>query len=142
MENMKVECMVGQFLKKQAYIDLESPIKVMSRLNSYLIMSEGLKSRKKPWNPEKISNFIGRKTPPVKGKPFEKETGLTYDKDKGTVTFEKEGEKITFKMPHKMERIPSFIVTADDGDQEKTHFSNSLNLGPAYKRDESVTRAI
>ncbi|GKF45707.1 hypothetical protein Tco_0135509 [Tanacetum coccineum] len=58
MDNIKIECMVGQFLKKQAYIDLESPINVMSRLNYYWIMSEGSKSRKKPSNPEKISNFV------------------------------------------------------------------------------------
>ncbi|GJT74550.1 hypothetical protein Tco_1041275 [Tanacetum coccineum] len=41
-----------------------------------------------------------------------------------------------------MERIPSFIITGDDGDQEKTHYSNNLNLGPAYRRNESVTMAI
>ncbi|GJU35114.1 DNA-directed DNA polymerase [Tanacetum coccineum] len=30
----------------------------------------------------------------------------------------------------------------DDSDQEKTHYSDSLNLGLAYRRDESVTKAI
>ncbi|GKD48372.1 hypothetical protein Tco_1277348, partial [Tanacetum coccineum] len=130
-------------------------------------MSEGLKSRRKSSNPEKISNCVGR----VKGlkvfvgnftyecdfvmledttsvidhylggmvlrKPFVKETGLVYDKDKGTVMFEKEGEKIIFNMPHKMEmfkhidkdilkmdNIPSFIITDDDGEQEKTSYSD------------------
>ncbi|GJX06746.1 hypothetical protein Tco_0194678 [Tanacetum coccineum] len=91
----------------------------------------------------------------VLGRPFVKETGLVYDKDERTVTFEKEGEKIIFKMPHKMEmfkhidknilktnNIPSFIMTGDDGNQKNTHYSDSLNLGPAYRRDESVTRAI
>ncbi|GJZ40691.1 hypothetical protein Tco_0587577 [Tanacetum coccineum] len=88
-------------------------------------------------------------------KPFVKETGLVYDKDKGTVMFEKEGEKIIFNMPHKMEmfkhidkdilkmdNIPSFIITDDDGEQEKTSYSDSLNLGPAYRRDESVTKCF
>ncbi|GJZ13886.1 hypothetical protein Tco_0549116 [Tanacetum coccineum] len=113
MDNIKIECMVGQFLKKQAYIDLESPINVMSRLNYYWIMSEGLKSRKKPSNPKKIAIFIGRVKGlkvfvgnftyecdfvvlenttsvidhylggMVLGKPFVKETGLVYDKDDG-----------------------------------------------------------
>ncbi|GKC48250.1 hypothetical protein Tco_1065972 [Tanacetum coccineum] len=66
-------------------------------------------------------------------KPFVKENGLVYDKDEGTITFEKEEENITFKMPRKIERfkhfdkdilkkdnIPSFIITGDDGDLEKT----------------------
>ncbi|GJS78752.1 hypothetical protein Tco_0728633 [Tanacetum coccineum] len=79
----------------------------MSRLNYHWIMSEGLKSRRKSSNPEKVRNFIGR----VKGlkvfvgKPFVKESGHIYDNDEGTVTFEKDKERITFKMPHKMERF-------------------------------------
>ncbi|GJS14968.1 protein kinase-like domain, concanavalin A-like lectin/glucanase domain protein [Tanacetum coccineum] len=127
--------MVGEFLKKQTYIDLESPINVMSRLNYYWIMSEGLKSRKKASNPKKIINFIGRVKGlkvfvgnftyecdfvmledtssvidpylrgMVLGKPFVKETRLVYDKDEGTIMFEKEEENITFKMPYKMERF-------------------------------------
>ncbi|GJV55316.1 hypothetical protein Tco_1456321 [Tanacetum coccineum] len=60
LNNIKISCMVGHFLKEQAYIDLDSPINVMSRLNYYWIMSEGLKSRRKPSNPKKISNFVGR----------------------------------------------------------------------------------
>ncbi|GKA21674.1 protein kinase-like domain, concanavalin A-like lectin/glucanase domain protein [Tanacetum coccineum] len=114
-------------------------------------------------NPEKISNFVGRVKglkvfvgnftyecdfvmledtssviDPylggiVLGKPFMKETGLVYNKDEGTIMFEKEEENITFKMPRKIERfkhidkdilkkdnIPSFIITGDDGDLEKT----------------------
>ncbi|GKA93569.1 hypothetical protein Tco_0815555 [Tanacetum coccineum] len=157
----------------------------MSMLNYYWIMNEGLKSRKKLSNLEKISNFVGR----VKGlkvfvgnctyecdfvvvedttsvidhylggmvlrKPFVKESGLIYDKYEGTITFEKDKERITFKMPHKMERfkhidkeilktdnIPSFIITSDDSDQEKTYYSDNLNLRPAYRQDKSVTKAI
>ncbi|GJY92196.1 hypothetical protein Tco_0507978, partial [Tanacetum coccineum] len=86
---------------------------------------------------------------------FVKESGLIYDKDEGTVTFEKDKERITFKMPHKMERfkhidkgilktdyIPPFIITGDDGDQEKTHYSDSLNLRHVYRWDENITKAI
>nr|GEV17391.1 ribonuclease H-like domain-containing protein [Tanacetum cinerariifolium] len=46
--------------KHQAYIDLESPINIMSRLNYCWITSEGLKSKRKPSNLEKICNFVGR----------------------------------------------------------------------------------
>ncbi|GJW54985.1 protein kinase-like domain, concanavalin A-like lectin/glucanase domain protein [Tanacetum coccineum] len=122
-------------------------------------MSEGLKSKRKPSNPEKISNFVGRVKGlkvfvgnftyecnfvvledttsvidhylggMILGKTFVKETGLVYDKDEGTITSERDKEKITFKMPHKMGRfkhidkdilktdnIPPFIITRDDGD--------------------------
>ncbi|GKE86487.1 protein kinase-like domain, concanavalin A-like lectin/glucanase domain protein [Tanacetum coccineum] len=99
------------------------------------IMSEGLNSRRKPSNPEKISNSVGRVKglkvflgnftyecdfvvledttsvighylgSMVLGKPFVEASGLVYDKGKGTITFGKDNERITFKMPHKMERF-------------------------------------
>ncbi|GJS39363.1 hypothetical protein Tco_0564406 [Tanacetum coccineum] len=39
------------------------------------------------------------------GKPFVEATGLVYDKEEGTNTFEKDEEKIMFRMPHKMEML-------------------------------------
>ncbi|GJU14619.1 protein kinase-like domain, concanavalin A-like lectin/glucanase domain protein [Tanacetum coccineum] len=110
---------------KQAYIDLESLINVIFKLHCKCIMSKGLESRKKPSNPMKISNFVGRVRglkvfignftyeydfvvledttsiidhylgEVVFGKPFIRETGLVYDKENGTVMFEKDNEKIT-----------------------------------------------
>nr|GEY96584.1 MAK10-like protein [Tanacetum cinerariifolium] len=91
----------------------------------------------------------------VLGKPFTKETGLICDRDEGTITFERDKGKITFKIPHKMERfkridkdilktdnILPFLIIGDDSDQEKTYYLNSLNLGPTYRRDESMTKEI
>ncbi|GJR69446.1 hypothetical protein Tco_0015511 [Tanacetum coccineum] len=91
----------------------------------------------------------------VFGKPFVKKTGLIYDKKEGTVAFEDNNEKLIFKMPHKMEMfknvdftrvstdmIPPFIIGGNDDDIEKTHCSDSLNLGPEYKYDERVCKAI
>nr|GEW63622.1 protein kinase-like domain, concanavalin A-like lectin/glucanase domain protein [Tanacetum cinerariifolium] len=84
------------------------------------------------------------------GKPFVEKIGLIYDKKEGTIEFEVDNEKLIFKMPHKMEmfknvdftgvgadRIPPFIIGGDDNGNEKTHYSDSLNLGPEYKYDES-----
>ncbi|GJV03395.1 MAK10-like protein [Tanacetum coccineum] len=58
--NIKISCMVGHLFMRHAYIDLESPIKIMSRRQYNQIMTYGLISRQKPSNPNKISNFIGR----------------------------------------------------------------------------------
>ncbi|GJR61167.1 hypothetical protein Tco_1503329 [Tanacetum coccineum] len=89
------------------------------------------------------------------GKPFVEATGLVYDREEGTITFEIDKEKIVFKMPHKMEmfkhidftgiktnRIPPFVIESDDDSSEKTHYSDSLDLGSEYKHDENVCRAI
>ncbi|GJY36259.1 hypothetical protein Tco_0421637 [Tanacetum coccineum] len=99
-----------------------------------------------------IDHYLGGM---VLEKPFVKESRLVYEKDEGTVVFEKDNEKITFKMPHKMERfkhidiedlktdnLPPFIIANDDSGQEKTYYLDSLNLGPEYKQDESVTKSI
>ncbi|GKB19920.1 hypothetical protein Tco_0853843 [Tanacetum coccineum] len=154
LNNIKISCMIGHFLKRQAYIDLESPINVMSKLHYHWIMSnftyecdfvvlEDTTSV--------IDHYLGEV---VFGKPFIRTNGLVYDKEKGTIMFEMNNEKITFKMPHKMERfshidfegiktdsIPPFVLE-NDNDHEKTYYSDSLILRPEYKQDESVSKEI
>ncbi|GJW75707.1 protein kinase-like domain, concanavalin A-like lectin/glucanase domain protein [Tanacetum coccineum] len=130
--NIKISCMVGHFFKRHAYIDLESPINIMYRRQYNQIMTYGLRSRQKPSNPNKISNFIGRIRglkifigsfayecdfmiledttsiidhhlgEMVFGRPFIDETGLVYNEEEGTVMFKQGDEKIMFKMPHTM----------------------------------------
>ncbi|GKC11291.1 hypothetical protein Tco_1008073 [Tanacetum coccineum] len=90
-----------------------------------------------------IDHYLGEM---VFGKPFVRESGLVYNKEKGMVMFENDNEKITFKIPHKMERfkhidfkdvktdfVKPFVIEGDDDDHEKTHYSDNLNLGPKYK---------
>ncbi|GJV73655.1 hypothetical protein Tco_1493650 [Tanacetum coccineum] len=90
----------------------------------------------------------------VFGKPFVEETGLVYDHGEGTVTFEKDNEKITFKMPHMMETfnhvdlkdvntesIPPFVLENNDN-RGKAYYSDSLALGSEYKEDESISKEI
>ncbi|GJW06532.1 protein kinase-like domain, concanavalin A-like lectin/glucanase domain protein [Tanacetum coccineum] len=192
LDNIKIQCMIRYFLKEQTYINLESPVNIMFRLYYYWIMSEALKAREKLSNPRKTCNFVGRVRGikvfvgnftyecdfmvledvssvidhyldgMVLGKPFVKQFTLTYDKEEGTVMFEKNDERVTFKMPHKIKRfkdmedlntdnIPPFFV-ASKGDEEKeegyvcrkrmTHYSDCLKLGPEYKRDEGIIKTI
>ncbi|GJW56133.1 MAK10-like protein [Tanacetum coccineum] len=133
LNNIKISCMIVHFFKKHAYIDLESPINIMSRRQYNQIMTYGLRSRQKPSNPDKISNFVGRVKSlkifigsfayecdfmiledttsiidrclgeMVFGRPFIDKTGLVYNKEEGTVMFKQDNEKIKFKMPHTME---------------------------------------
>ncbi|GKA12568.1 hypothetical protein Tco_0692114 [Tanacetum coccineum] len=185
VNNVKFSCMIGQFNKEQAYLDVESPINIMSRLHYNWIMSNRLEPRKKPSNPKKNYNFVGRVRGlkvfvgnfiyecdfmvledttsvidhylrlVVFGKPFIEETGLVYSKEKGTVVFERDKERIIFKMPHKMDMfkhidfaergtdsIPPFIIKSDDDNCENTHYSGSLDLGPEYKYDEYGCKGI
>ncbi|GJS31434.1 hypothetical protein Tco_0492054 [Tanacetum coccineum] len=149
------------------------------------IMSNKLEPRRKPSNPKKNCNFVGR----VKGlrvfirnftyecnfmvlkdttsvidhylgsvvflKPFVEATRLVYHKEEGTVMFERDKEWIIFKIPHKMDMFkhvdftgrgtnstPPFVLKSVDDNCEKTHYSNSLDLGPVYKYDEYECRGI
>ncbi|GJW87360.1 hypothetical protein Tco_0162700 [Tanacetum coccineum] len=90
----------------------------------------------------------------VFGKPFARKTGLVYDPEEGTVTFEKDNKKITFKMPHKMESfnhmdskdvntdsIPPFVLKNND-DRGKTYHLDSLTLRPEYREDKSISKEI
>ncbi|GKB58462.1 MAK10-like protein [Tanacetum coccineum] len=155
------------------------------RLHYNWIMSKRLGPRRKPSNPGKICNFVGRVKglkvfvgnftyecdfmvledttsvidhdlgSVIFGKPFVEATDLVFDREEGTIMFEKDKEKIMFRMPHKMEmfkhidftdmntdRIPPFVIEGDDDSSRKTHYSDSLDLGPNYKHDENVCRAI
>nr|GEV82828.1 protein kinase-like domain, concanavalin A-like lectin/glucanase domain protein [Tanacetum cinerariifolium] len=133
LNNIKFSCMIGHFDKKQAYLDIESPIDVMSRLHYSWIMSSRLESKRKPSNPKKICNFMGRVRglkvfigkftykfdfmvledttsvidhclgSVVFGKLFVEMIRLVYDMEEGTILFEKDKENIMFKMPNKME---------------------------------------
>ncbi|GKB54538.1 hypothetical protein Tco_0905291 [Tanacetum coccineum] len=185
VNNVKFSCMIGQFNKEQAYLDLESPINIMSRLHYNWIMSNRLEPRRKPSNPKKNCNFVGRVKglrvfvgnftyecdfmvledttsvidhylgSVVFGKPFVEATELVHNKEEGTIVFERDKERIIFKMPHKMDMfkhvdftdigtdsIPPFVIKSDDDNCEKTHYSDSLDLGPEYKYDEYVCRGI
>ncbi|GJX62359.1 protein kinase-like domain, concanavalin A-like lectin/glucanase domain protein [Tanacetum coccineum] len=184
LNNVKISCNMGHFLKRHAYIDLESPNNVMSKQHYNGIMNKGLELRQKPSNPSKNNNFVGRVRglkvfignfryecnfmiledttriidhhlgEVVFGKPIVRKTGLVYDQEEETVTFKKDNEKITFKMPRTMEAynhidfkdvntdsIPPFILESND-DHGKTNYLESLTLGPEYREDESISKEI
>nr|GEW68158.1 hypothetical protein [Tanacetum cinerariifolium] len=87
--------------------------------------------------------------------PFVEATKLVYNKEKRTVVFERDKEKIVFKIPHKMDmlkhidftdistdHIPPFVIESGGDNCKKTHYSDNLDLGPEYKYDAYVYRSI
>ncbi|GJZ84300.1 hypothetical protein Tco_0649639 [Tanacetum coccineum] len=78
------------------------------------------------------------------GKPFIEETGLAYDKEEGMIVFRRNDEKITFKMPHRMEMfrhvdlkdmntepIPPFVL-GNKNEPRKVYYSNSLIIDSCF----------
>ncbi|GKD54532.1 hypothetical protein Tco_1287919 [Tanacetum coccineum] len=132
LNNMKFSFMIGNFDKKQAYLDMESPMNVMSSLHYNWIMSNRLEPRRKPSNPKKICNFVGR----VKGiRIFI--GNFTYECD--FMVLEDTTSIIDHDLDIKTDRIPLFVIRSDDDNSKKTYYSD---LGPEYKYDENVRKAI
>ncbi|GKE55330.1 hypothetical protein Tco_1494515 [Tanacetum coccineum] len=90
----------------------------------------------------------------VFGRPFIDETGLVYNKEKGTVMFRKNDEKLTFKMPHTMkifrqtkliglntDSIPPFAHEENFG-HGRTYYYQSLLIGEEYKQEGGDRRGI
>ncbi|GJZ02816.1 retrotransposon ORF1 [Tanacetum coccineum] len=142
----------------RAYIDLDSPLNIMTRTLYNWIMTNPLEPKKDSKSPSGISNFTGRvigmpifvgnltytsdftivedissvidprMSPAVLGKPFVELSNLTYDLSLGVVKFTNEIKEIAYKMPYKIEQYDSL------SDMEKE------NTKSVYFRNEEDKR--
>ncbi|GJT55462.1 hypothetical protein Tco_0990516 [Tanacetum coccineum] len=156
----------------------------MSRHQHNQSMTYELRSRRNPSNLDKIINFVGRVRrlkvfigsfayecdfmiledttciidrhlgEMVFGRPFIDETGFVYNEEEGTVMFEQDDEKITFKMPYTMEifkqtrlmglstdSIPPSAYEENFG-HKRTHYYQSLLIRDRYKQYRGDRRGI
>ncbi|GJT65807.1 hypothetical protein Tco_1017287 [Tanacetum coccineum] len=132
--NLKIPCNIGHVHIERAYIDLDSPLNIMSRSCYNWIMTARLAPRK---NPSGLNNFTGRAkgvhifvgnftyvsdfmivedissvidpriSHVVLGKPFVELSGMTYDSSLGIVRLINGNEEIAYKMPYKIEEYVS-----------------------------------
>ncbi|GKC71390.1 hypothetical protein Tco_1117273, partial [Tanacetum coccineum] len=131
LNNIKISFMIGHFFKRHAYIDLESPINIMSRRQYNQIMTYELRSSFAyecdfmilKDTTSIIDHHLGEM---VFGRPFIDETGLVYNEGEGMVMFEQGDEKITFKMPHTMEifKQTKLMGLSTDSIPPSTHEEN------------------
>ncbi|GJV42062.1 hypothetical protein Tco_1420502 [Tanacetum coccineum] len=121
----------------KAYIDLNSPLNVMTRMQYNWIMRKQLEPREDPEGIRGINNFTGRikgmhifvgnftyvsdfmivedisliidprLSQVVLGKPFVEISNMTHDLSLGVVKFTDETNEIAYKMPHKIEQYNS-----------------------------------
>ncbi|GJT23377.1 hypothetical protein Tco_0893314 [Tanacetum coccineum] len=99
--NLKIPCNIGHMHIERAYIDLDSPLNIMST----------------SWNFANVLDFIIiedislvidlRVSHVVLGKPFVELSGMTYDSSLGVVRLTNRNEEIAYKMPHKIEQYDS-----------------------------------
>ncbi|GKA80339.1 hypothetical protein Tco_0786935 [Tanacetum coccineum] len=102
--NLKIPCNIGHVHIERAYIDLDSPLNIMSRTCYNWIMTTRLTPRKNPKSPSGLNNFTGR----VKGMHifvgnFTYVLDFMIIKDISSVI----DPRIAYKMPHKIEQYDS-----------------------------------
>ena len=133
--NVKIPCMIGYQHIKHAYIDIKSPVNVMSSSLYSRIMNMPLEPMIDPKYPGGVCNFVGRVkdihilvgnftfttnfmiledmssvidsrlSHVVLGKPFVEASSLKYDHLHGTVQFSNDVDKITYRMPYRVKEF-------------------------------------
>ncbi|GJR05889.1 hypothetical protein Tco_0528873 [Tanacetum coccineum] len=58
--SLKIPCIIGTVYMGHAYIDLQSPVNIMSRDYYNKIREKSLQARRNPYQPYKFCNFVGR----------------------------------------------------------------------------------
>ncbi|GKA21858.1 hypothetical protein Tco_0707820 [Tanacetum coccineum] len=127
--SLKIPYVIGTVYMGHAYIDLQSPINIMSRTNYNKIRTKPLQARRNPYQPHKICNFIGRArslhvfvgcfnyvvdfmiledigcvidgrlSEVVLRKPFFETSKLEYDQSLGLIRFAHKNDEVIFRMP-------------------------------------------
>ncbi|GJS18421.1 MAK10-like protein [Tanacetum coccineum] len=154
--NLKIPCNIGLINIEKAYIDLNSPLNIMTRMMYNWIMRRKLDPRENTNGG--ISNFTGRikgihvfienftyvidfmivedissiidprLSQVVLGIPFVEISNMTHDPPKGVVRFIKGANEVSYKIPHKIEQYDSL------SDLEKEHTKS------VYLRNEEDKR--
>ncbi|GKA02136.1 hypothetical protein Tco_0674801 [Tanacetum coccineum] len=133
--NIKIPCNSGHVHVKKAYIGLNSPINIITRMMYNWIMRQKLEPREN--SNSGVSNFTGRikgmhifienftyvtdfmivedissiidprMSQVVLGRPFVEISNMTHDPPEGVVSFTNGTEEVTYKIPHKIEQYNS-----------------------------------
>ncbi|GJR71710.1 hypothetical protein Tco_0084075 [Tanacetum coccineum] len=159
LSNLKIPCNIGHVHVKKSYIDLNSPLNIMTRIMYNWIMRRKLDPREDP--NRGVSNFTGRikgmhifvgnftyvsdfiviedigsmidprLLQSVLGKPFVEVSNMTHDLSLGVVRFTNGTEEIAYKMPHKIEQYNSL------SDLEKEHMKSVY-----FRNEEDKRRGV
>nr|GEW69443.1 retrotransposon Orf1 [Tanacetum cinerariifolium] len=159
LSNLKIPCNIGHVHIEKAYIDLNSPLNIMTRMLYNWIMKRKLDHRENTNGG--VNNFTGRikgrnffvgnftyvmdfmigedissiidlrLSQVILGKLFVKISNMTHDPPEGVVRLKNGTDEITYKMPHKIEQYNSL------SDLEREH-TKSVYL----MNEEDKTRGV
>ncbi|GJS43303.1 hypothetical protein Tco_0568346 [Tanacetum coccineum] len=132
--NLKIPCNIGHVHVENAYIDLNSPLNVMTRMQYNWIIKKQLEPKEDHEGIKGVCNFTGRikgmhiiivnfsyvsdfmivedissiidprLSQVVLGRPFVEVSNMTHDLSLGIVKFTDGTNKVSYMMPHKIEQ--------------------------------------
>ncbi|GKA54656.1 hypothetical protein Tco_0753605 [Tanacetum coccineum] len=133
--SLKIPYVVGTVYMGHAYIDLQSPVNIMSRAYYNKIREKPFQARRNPHQPYKFCNFAGRAknmhiyigcyvyvvdfmiledfgsvidsglSEVVLGQPFAHTSKLTYDESLGLIRFAQRDDEVMFRMPQRIKEL-------------------------------------
>ncbi|GKD48702.1 protein kinase-like domain, concanavalin A-like lectin/glucanase domain protein [Tanacetum coccineum] len=154
--SLKIPCVIGTVYTGHAYIDLQSPVNVMSRAYHNKIREKSFQARRNPYQPYKFCNFVGRAknvhifigcfvyvmdfmiledlgniidsslSEVVLGKPFVQASKLTYDESLGLIRFSHRDDKVAFRMPQRTKELDR--VSPLEKDKFEAFFVENLKV--------------
>ncbi|GJV75464.1 hypothetical protein Tco_1507048 [Tanacetum coccineum] len=125
--SLKIPCVIGTVYTGHAYIDLQSPVNIMSRAYHNKIREKSFQARRNPYQPYKFCNFVRRAknvhifigcfvyvvdfmiledldsiidsglSEVVLGQPFAHTSKLAYDESLGLIRLERKGLSMSLK---------------------------------------------
>ncbi|GJW10255.1 hypothetical protein Tco_1576082, partial [Tanacetum coccineum] len=129
--SLNIPCVIGTLFTGHAYIDLQSPVNIMSHAYYNKISTKSFQARRNPYKPHKICNFVGRArslhvfvgcfnyvvdfmiledlgcvidgrlSEVVLRKPFVETSKLDYDQSLGLIRFANKNDEVVFRMPQR-----------------------------------------
>ncbi|GKB77578.1 protein kinase-like domain, concanavalin A-like lectin/glucanase domain protein [Tanacetum coccineum] len=154
--SLKIPCVIGTVYTGHAYIDLQSPVNIMSRAYYNKIREKSFQARRNPYQTYKFCNFVGRAknvhifvgcfiyvlnfmiledlggvvdgrlSKVVLGKPFVQASKLTYDESLGLVRFAHKDDEFVFRMPQRTKELD--LVSPLKKDKFEAFFVESLKV--------------
>ncbi|GKA78227.1 protein kinase-like domain, concanavalin A-like lectin/glucanase domain protein, partial [Tanacetum coccineum] len=154
--SLKIPCVIGTVYTGHAYIDLQSPVNIMSRAYYNKIREKSFQARRNPYQPYKFCNFVGRAknvhifigcfvyvvdfmiledlgsiidsglSEVVLGQPFAHTSKLTYDESLGLIRFAQRDDEVVFRMPQRTKELD--LVSSLEKDKFEAFFVENLKV--------------
>ncbi|GJZ10701.1 hypothetical protein Tco_0545460 [Tanacetum coccineum] len=154
--SLKIPCVIDTVYTGHAYIDLQSPVNIVSRAYYNKIREKPFQARRNPYQPYKFCNFVGRAknmhifigcyvyvvnfmiledlgsiidsglSEVVLGQPFAHTSKLTYDESLGLIRFAQRDDEVMFRMPQMTKELDR--VSPLEKDKCEAFFMDSLKV--------------